>query len=177
MKLETDGQGQHHLQVMYETHARAEQMQLERDSALHRARELEDRLNQALHREEALKSEVATQAERLKRYEEALNQLNGWPLVPESSRAVPVATPPPAITTTHVNTAALNPLGSSYARSAAASAASAQAAINLAAAYPLVSGMVPAAYSPRGIVQVPAPTVVSPLVHVCSLGDTRWSLA
>lgn len=156
--------------VMYETHARAEQMQLERDSALVRARDLEDRLNQALHREEALKSENMTQAERLKRYEDALNQLNGWPLVAESTRALPVPTPPPPVTTTS-HTGTLNPLGSSYAKSAAAAATSAQAAANLASAHAAanaaamalpVSAMVPTVYSPRasGVVHVPAPTVV-----------------
>ena len=37
-------------QVMYETHARAEQMQLERDSHIVRANDLEERLKQALAR-------------------------------------------------------------------------------------------------------------------------------
>ena len=154
--------------VMYETHARAEQMQLERDSALHRAKDLEDRLNQALHREEALKSENGMQSERLKRYEDALNQLNGWPLVAESTRAIPIPTPPPvASPPLH---APLNPLGSSYAKSALAAATNAQAAANLASAQAAANAAVGYGYAMP--ISVPAPTVVFAFI-VCVLSVAR----
>lgn len=149
--------------VMYETHARAEQMQLERDSALHRAKDLEDRLNQALHREDALKSENSMQTERLKRYEDALNQLNGWPLVAESTRAIPIPTPP-------VTTPPLNPLGSSYAKSALAAATNAQAAANLASAQAAANAAVGYGYAMP--ISVPAPTVVFAFI-VCVL-SVAW---
>ena len=76
--------------AMYATYARAEQMQLERDSALHRWKDKEDRLNQSLH---VLKCENSAQADRLKRYEDALNQLNGWPLVADSAHPITVPKP------------------------------------------------------------------------------------
>ena len=43
-------QNQHMQQVMYETHARAEQLQLERDTILARSREVEEKLAYSLSR-------------------------------------------------------------------------------------------------------------------------------
>jgi hypothetical protein len=109
--------------AMYATHARAEQMQLERDSALHRWKDMEDRLNQALH---VLKCENSAQADRLKRYEDALNQLNGWPLVADSAHAITVPTPIPV-----TSTVAPRRRGSSYSNVSVAAAANAQSDANL----------------------------------------------
>jgi len=75
-------------QLMYETHARAEQLQLERDAVIARSREIEERLLHALSREDGLKKVEAEQKDRLERYEQALNQLNGWPLVAASGNNI-----------------------------------------------------------------------------------------
>ena len=100
-----DANNQNMQQLMYETHARAEQLQLQRDAVIARSREVEEKLQNALAREDGLQKQAREHEDRLARYEDALNQLNGWPLVAASANNIPVVAaaassspflPPPA---------------------------------------------------------------------------------
>ena len=148
-----DANNQNMQQLMYETHARAEQLQLQRDAVIARSREVEEKLQNALAREDGLQKQAREHEDRLARYEDALNQLNGWPLVAASANNIPVVAaaassspflPPPAALGSRLSP---DPLGQ-YRRSGVYAMPGVQA---LSSGYPLLSTPLPlhaTAYAP-----------------------------
>jgi hypothetical protein len=179
-----DANNQNMQQLMYETHARAEQLQLQRDAVIARSREVEEKLQNALAREEGLRKQAKEHEDRLARYEDALNQLNGWPLVAASANNIPAVAaavssspflPPPAALGSRLSP---DPLGH-YRRSGVYGMPGVEA---LSSGYPLLSTpLLAPAYAPVGAaeyVMTMAPPqagrVVSPMPQVQRV-QRSWS--